>query len=792
MDQCCIKCFKFLKGKKKHYCRRCGELVCGKCSKNKRREPEYQKLVRVCDVCVERDEIVCQIQSRPFGLSMTPLQGTNDSLGALIIKVKPNSSAYAARVKVNCVIIELNNENIEHLTYKQVVERLHGIQCPFKVRLKHWNENTKVSAKEKLKERLTTPTMAGTSGTQSVSVGSAKSSGRKSKPGSARRNNRNRNDSNEDSLQMFGVSQSHTSPASNKFATTPDDNQSNNNNNNNNNRYYSNHNRLNSNTNGNSSVNNNSLNNSRHLTSNSLSIHRRNESGGSNRSHSRQDSGNSVSYEDSFISQNSEEKMDQPPHMISESNATLSLDNNNSFDASTLENYQEFIQNGIKYENSKNFYMARDCYDKAINFIQSKLIEFRDAISDEQYSNYNKLVGDWKVKLLRLEKKVKHQRRLERENSSGGGSSYRKSSRGDSGSYNGSSSRNRGGKRSRRNPSGNGNGGGDDSKSNKKDKDPDSAFRTRLEADIVADLTGISFQDVQGLENVKLALYETVILPQRRPELFTGLRSPGMGILLFGPPGNGKTMIAKCVAAQCNSTFFSISASSITSKFVGEAERIMRTLFSLAREKAPSIIFIDEIDSMLTARGGKNEAESSRRIKTEFLIQFDGVHNSSELNASLLVIGATNLPQQLDEAVLRRFSKRILVPHPERNTRYGLLRHLMSKENHQLSEGDFQKVSKYTDRYSCSDIRNLCADASMGPVRDLGANLANKDLDVSEIPKISLKHFESAMKNVRSSLSKESLQFYNEWNKKFGSKFNLQNTDLPKELAAKEIPLLED
>ena len=116
----------------------------------------------------------------------------------------------------------------------------------------------------------------------------------------------------------------------------------------------------------------------------------------------------------------------------------------------------------------------------------------------------------------------------------------------------------------------------------------------------------------------------------------------------------------------------------------------------------------------------------------------------------------------------------------------------MSKENHQLSEGDFQKVSKYTDRYSCSDIRNLCADASMGPVRDLGANLANKDLDVSEIPKISLKHFESAMKNVRSSLSKESLQFYNEWNKKFGSKFNLQNTDLPKELAAKEIPLLED
>ena len=171
-----------------------------------------------------------------------------------------------------------------------------------------------------------------------------------------------------------------------------------------------------------------------------------------------QDSGNSISYEDSIISQ-TEETTDQPPHTKSESNATLSVDNN-IFDASTLENYEKFIQNVIKYENSNNFYMARDYYDKAINFIQ----------------NDNKFVGDWKVKLLRLEK-------VERDNGSGGGASYRKSSRGDT--YR---SRGGDGKRSRRNRI-NGN-GGDDSKSNKKDKAPwaDSTFPSRLEVDIVANL----------------------------------------------------------------------------------------------------------------------------------------------------------------------------------------------------------------------------------------------------------------------------------------------------------------
>eukprot|EP01084_Bolivina_argentea_P226940 383282_1 len=160
-----------------------------------------------------------------------------------------------------------------------------------------------------------------------------------------------------------------------------------------------------------------------------------------------------------------------------------------------------------------------------------------------------------------------------------------------------------------------------DSKMSKHDKQ----LRDRIEGDVMTADTDVAFSDVVGLNNVKLALYETIILPHIRPDLFESVKKSTQGLLLFGPPGNGKTMIAKCVASECDATFFSISASSITSKFVGEAERIMRTLFQMARQRAPSIIFIDEIDSLLRARGSSNEGEASRKIKTEFLIQFDGV-----------------------------------------------------------------------------------------------------------------------------------------------------------------------
>ena len=174
---------------------------------------------------------------------------------------------------------------------------------------------------------------------------------------------------------------------------------------------------------------------------------------------------------------------------------------------------------------------------------------------------------------------------------------------------------------------------------------------------------------------------ENIIYPQLRPDMFTGLREPTRGMLLYGPPGNGKTMIAKAVATECKSTFFNVSASSLMSKWVGDSERLMRHLFSLAAIYSPSIIFIDEIDSMLTARSS-SENEAARRVKTEFLVQLDGVGSSQ---GRILVIGATNRPFDLDEAALRRMTKRIYIGLPDLPAREAQLTKMIQSIKNNIS-----------------------------------------------------------------------------------------------------------
>ncbi|XP_077494534.1 spastin-like isoform X2 [Amblyomma americanum] len=226
----------------------------------------------------------------------------------------------------------------------------------------------------------------------------------------------------------------------------------------------------------------------------------------------------------------------------------------------------------------------------------------------------------------------------------------------------------------------------------------------------------VLFSDIAGQEVAKQALSEMVILPTDRPELFTGLRAPPKGLLLFGPPGNGKTMLAKAVAHESNSTFLNISAASLTSKYVGEGEKLVRALFAVARELQPSIIFIDEVDSLLSERKD-NEHEATRRLKTEFLVEFDGLHTGSE--ERVLVMGATNRPQELDDAALRRFTKRVYVTLPDENTRLVLLEKLLKKQNSPLSLDKLKYLARITSGYSGSDLTALAKDAALGPIREL-------------------------------------------------------------------------
>ncbi|RXH69617.1 hypothetical protein DVH24_037401 [Malus domestica] len=171
----------------------------------------------------------------------------------------------------------------------------------------------------------------------------------------------------------------------------------------------------------------------------------------------------------------------------------------------------------------------------------------------------------------------------------------------------------------------------------------------------------VRWNDIAGLEHAKKCVTKMVIWPLLRPDIFKGCRSPGKGLLLFGPPGTGKTMIGKAIAGEAKATFFYISASSLTSKWIGEGEKLVRALFGVASCRQPAVIFVDEIDSLLSQRKSEGEHESSRRLKTQFLIEMEGFDSGSE---QILLIGATNRPQELDEAARRRLTKRLYIPLP--------------------------------------------------------------------------------------------------------------------------------
>lgn len=296
-------------------------------------------------------------------------------------------------------------------------------------------------------------------------------------------------------------------------------------------------------------------------------------------------------------------------------------------------------------------------------------------------------------------------------------------------------------------------------------KNIDSKLANHILDEVIDSAVAVHFDDIAGADGAKKLLQEIVILPYLRPELFTGLRAPARGLLLFGPPGNGKTMLAKAVASESKATFFNISAATLTSKWVGEGEKLVRALFAVARELQPSIIFIDEVDSLLCERK-EGEQEHSRRMKTEFLVSFDGV--IADPNERILVMGATNRPQELDDAALRRFVKRVYVPLPGKETRKVLLSKLLVKHHNPLSSAEMETLARQTEGYSGSDLTALARDAALGPIRDLRPDQI-QSVDASKVRNIQYIDFRNSLRVVRPSLSPHSLRFFEDWNSQYGS-----------------------
>lgn len=276
----------------------------------------------------------------------------------------------------------------------------------------------------------------------------------------------------------------------------------------------------------------------------------------------------------------------------------------------------------------------------------------------------------------------------------------------------------------------------------------------KINKEIIVGGKEVRLDDVAGLKFAKATLHEAVINPLMRPDLYTGLRQPAKGVLLFGPPGTGKTFLAKAIACESKCTFFSISASSLMSKWIGEAEKLVRALFAVARYRQPSIVFIDEVDSLLSSRT-KGEDDASRRVKTEFLVQLDGAGVNDE-GVHILILGATNRPEELDEAARRRFIKRVYIPLPTAPARLELLRLLLRLNDNIVSEQELGLIVERTKGFSAADITNLCRTAANLPLRGLKQSIC--DVDVKNLPPISFSHFDDALKGTRSSVSENEVK----------------------------------
>ncbi|KAM4772756.1 katanin p60 ATPase-containing subunit A1 [Rhinophrynus dorsalis] len=296
-----------------------------------------------------------------------------------------------------------------------------------------------------------------------------------------------------------------------------------------------------------------------------------------------------------------------------------------------------------------------------------------------------------------------------------------------------------------------------------------------LERDIISQNPNIRWDDIADLEEAKKLLKEAVVLPMWMPEFFKGIRRPWKGVLMVGPPGTGKTLLAKAVATECKTTFFNISSSTLTSKYRGESEKLVRLLFEMARYYAPTTIFIDEIDSICSRRGTSEEHEASRRVKAELLVQMDGVGGASENDdpsKMVMVLAATNFPWDIDEALRRRLEKRIYIPLPSAKGRGELLR-INLRELELADDVDIECIARNMDGYSGADITNVCRDASLMAMRRRIEGLTPEEIrnlsrDDMHMP-TTMEDFEMALKKVSKSVSASDIEKYEKWIEEFGS-----------------------
>src|SRR5436309_1542090 len=271
--------------------------------------------------------------------------------------------------------------------------------------------------------------------------------------------------------------------------------------------------------------------------------------------------------------------------------------------------------------------------------------------------------------------------------------------------------------------------------------------------EVLVEVPRVNWADVGGLDDVKMKLREAVEMPLKDPDAFKrmGIRPP-RGILLYGPPGSGKTLLAKAVATESEANFISIKGPEVMSKWVGESEKAVRMIFKKAKQVAPCIVFLDELDAVAHVRGFDTDSGVSERVVNQLLTSMDGL----ETLEGVTVIGATNRPDRLDPAMLRtgRFDRILLVPTPHKDARLAILK--VHTKGMPLEGVDLEELAVDLDGYSGADIEGLCREAAMIALRE-----------TKHAKKVSMVHFQEAIKVVRPSIDADTIKFYEEFDKKF-------------------------
>lgn len=271
----------------------------------------------------------------------------------------------------------------------------------------------------------------------------------------------------------------------------------------------------------------------------------------------------------------------------------------------------------------------------------------------------------------------------------------------------------------------------------------------------------VSWDDVVGLEDVKEELRKAIILPTKVDPEKLPLGWP-TGILLFGPPGCGKTLIVAAVATEVNAHLFYVDPALVVSKWLGESEKNVAKVFEEARRRAsrsrPAIIFIDEVEALTGVFS--NEVGGEARMRSQLLNEMDGLHSKGK-RLYVYVVGATNKPWLLDQAFLRRFQKRIYVPPPDFRTRVELFKHY-TKGLKLASDVDFDVLAQRTEGYTAHDIEEVCREVQFRLIDDF-------DLKRGELREACMNDFLDVLSKRRPSVSKELVKKYMEWNEKYGA-----------------------